>query len=133
MKKVFYLSTLMVLIILAISCKKDNNEEQEDTTPRVTSTDDLVVPQNFNWQTTTLVDVKIDPLPSPLNYGSTMYIQSMNGMTYLKHFMRLNQGYQGELKIPVTETQVRFIYGGTNEIIDIISNEIRFTYVQDTI
>ncbi|MBU2650950.1 MAG: hypothetical protein KKA81_08445 [Bacteroidetes bacterium] len=132
MKKVLSLTTLMVLIILAISCKKDS-EEQEDTTPKVTSTDDLVVPQNFNWQTTMLVDVIVDPLPSPLNYGSTMYIQSMNGMTYLKHFMQLSQGYKGELKIPVTETQVRFIYGGTNEIIDIISNEIRFSYVQDTI
>ena len=128
----FILLFFIILTMSLMACRKEAEliEEKEHT---ITSTDEIIVPPDFDWKTTEEIDIIIEGLlGAQTNYKNTLLIKSLSGKVFLKHLMYLNQGYTGKIKLPTNVDKVRMIYGKTNELIDIENNMIFYTYVKDT-
>ncbi len=115
------LVVLVALPFLFASC--NNKAEQEETLTMVTSTEELEVPQDFNWKTTRDMELTIKGQSDGM-----LEIVSSKGTTYWKVFVTANQRSTFNFSIPSYETALQLKYNGQTADLKVTSNKLNYEF-----
>lgn len=119
MKKTIYLS-LISLVVLFTSCRKDLNEPKP-TTP--VTMDELTVPSDFDWKTMTDFQLTIT---GPAN--GIISVASSTGSIYQKAFLTSNQAYTMKVTVPTYEKSVRLLYLGQDISLELTGTSMEYIF-----
>ncbi len=119
MKKIA-LIFLMAGFFGLVSCKKDTTEPTP-TTP--TTTDQLVVPDNFDWKTTQDVQFSLKGFAN-----SMVEVTSETGVVYLKLGLNKDQVVTTKIALPTYETNLVLKYLGQQIPVDITGGAVSHTF-----
>lgn len=125
MKKLIYILVSAALLVSTISCQKPDILEKElsDQIEVTKTMDDLVVGSEFDWKTTKDIQVKLD-----VGANGTVYINSPEGDTFQKAFIRKNDEYLSKITVPTYVDEIQLVYAGRTEVVPIVNNKLEFTF-----
>lgn len=119
MKKLLFISMFALTIVFA-SCKKDFTETIEQTPETM---EDLKVPANFDWKTTTEVTVS---MKSGVN--GLAEVAAPNGIVYHRAFLKENETYEVKLTVPAYEKRIHLRHKGLDKAIELDGSRISHTF-----
>lgn len=119
MKKLFFI-TMIILLVVFSSCKKDFPEKIENTPETM---EDLKVPANFNWKTTSDIYISLKAESDGLTE-----VAAPNGTVYHRAFLKENETYEVKLTVPAYEKSLLLRHKGREKAIEISGSNINYIF-----
>ena len=114
----------MVGSLFLASCQKEENESTPVLSANGNSIEDLNVESNFDWKTSQEVTFEIQSKDD-----AVISIQSIDGGTYEKGFVKANSTYSTKITLP-KETET-IVLNFNNRLFEVsVKEAIEFTYNQ---
>jgi hypothetical protein len=129
MKKLFLIALVPVLLS---SCKKDLIEKANiDTTQKVTTEfKKLNVNENFDWNTSSMVDFKVQGMQTLTTINRTLKVSSVAGdVTYFVSTHQMDQNLETKISLPKIVKSVKVSYGTLEKEVTLSSNKINFNFL----
>lgn len=129
MKKLFLIALIPVLLS---SCKKDLIEKANlDTTQKVTTEfKKLNVKEDFDWNSSSMVDFKVQGMQTLSIINRTLKVSSVVGNEiYFVSTHQMDQNLETKISLPKTVKSVKVSYGSLEKEVTISSNEINFDFL----
>lgn len=125
MKKLVF--ALIVGSVAFASCQKDTDEDNQHNfsgnTVKGGSMEDLKVSSSFDWKTSQ--DVSFDIFSKR---DAVIAIQSVEGGTYEKGFIRANSKYSSKITLPAGTEKVQLKFNNTIKEIELNSNSVSYIF-----
>lgn len=111
---------MIALAIFFSSCKKDFTETIENTPETM---EDLKVPANFDWKTTTDITVSMKSGSNGL-----AEVAASNGIVYHRAFLNENETYEVKLTVPAYEKRLLLRHKGMEKAFELDGSRISHTF-----
>ncbi|MCF8304060.1 MAG: hypothetical protein K9I94_12350 [Bacteroidales bacterium] len=119
----------IVIILIAASfifasCQKNELEEMAPQTEPETTMEDLNVSPDFDWKTSNALEITLEA-----NKSGVVYINSEDGDTYQKAFLKGNKTYETSITIPTYAKEVNFKFNGKMYSTEVTGDKISLDLV----
>lgn len=127
MKKTALLLLILVLATFT-SCQKfaaqvDENTDNEITDPQVKKMTDLIVSDEFNWKTTTDINVSLKA-----SKRGVFLINTTDNNTYQKGMLFAGKEHNTKITIPSYVNKIELIFNGQTYEVVIENNKIEYDF-----
>jgi hypothetical protein len=117
MKKALLFFTLFLSFV---SCRKDIPIFQDETPKTM---EELKVPSGFDWKTTKQVELTLTG-----SSNGIVTVTSLNGTSYQKAFLSVNQAYTMKLTVPSYEKTVRLLFLGQQVTLELTGSSLSYNF-----
>jgi hypothetical protein len=90
---------------------------------------EITVPGDFNWSTSTKVEVSITGLPTVIEIKNTLKITLAEGTTLYSALHNMSENVKISLTVPNETNSVVIIYGATHQNIPIVNKKAEFSFI----
>jgi len=125
--KVCSVLVIASILFLVTSCRKSPGDVYPDTPAE--STNDLVVTQDFSWQTADQITLQLEGLSTPLPYQSTLTVETLDGVVCLQVNYKLADNLTAMFSVPAKTSQVTIKYGNFIKTIPITDNLVFHSFI----
>ncbi len=119
-----FLIPLLALAVIAGACNKDLPAEKKGRMK------DLVVHSDFEWNTSTTIEVSIKGIPSDRDFFATLYLKDVSGNVFLKSNHSMRDDLNQKVTVPVTVDELVLEYGHRRLTSSIANGKVSFTFIQ---
>lgn len=129
MKNLFLLSLLGFILTISSCAPQFDIEDDPTLNPNeeeVTTMENLVVSNDFNWKTYNDVNLTLEG-----NSSAIVKVVSSDGILYQQAYLTSDKSYEMKLAIPAHVTSVRLQYNDQDIPIDISSKAVNYSFTNN--
>ncbi len=93
-----------------------------------TSLKEVIAPATFNWQSVTVITIKVTPMPPTSNRAMALEIRSDEGALLFVQQLTMHQALEQQISVPAGTTMVQMSYGNIKKSIDVVNGIANIDY-----